>query len=304
MKEAGPMHDSEIQRVGDRIAEARRGLGIELEDVAEKTRIPLRHLIAIEASNYEALPASTYSVGFVKTYARLLGLDADAIGAEFREERGEVQTMRVDDAPFEPADPSRVPSRLLASIALVTALVIAVIYILWRSAESGSDAQLAAGTGAIPAKQAAAPQATAPKPVAPAAPAPLTDADKVELTATDTVWIKVTDSGKTLFMGELAPGQTYAVPPEAADPRLVTGRPYALRAMAGTQLIPAVSPSEKTIRNVSLKAPALAAFAKAAAAEAAPANTSAATAEPAMAPARSGTPMPDNRLNMATTPSP
>lgn len=295
MKEAGPMQESEIQRIGDRIAEARRALGIELEDIAQKTRIPLRHLIAIEASNFEALPASTYSVGFVKTYARLLGLDADAVGAEFREERGETLPPRSEHTPFEPADPSRVPPRLLATIALATAIVIALIYVMWRSAESDSRTPLAAGTDQPPAATVpTAPQDNG-EPASPPANAPITDSDRVELTATDTVWIKVTDAGATLFMGELAPGQTYAVPADAKDPRLLTGRPYALRATVGARMIPAVSPSELTIRNVSLKAPALAEFAAAAAARAENGSESRRTA----ADSPSG-PAP----NMARTPAP
>lgn len=267
MKEAGPMQESHIQKVGERMADARKALGLALEDIAESTRIPLRHLQAIEASNYDALPASTYSVGFVKTYARLVGLDPDVIGAEFREERGEVQSARIDYTPFEPADPSRVPPRLLATIALFTAVLIAAIYLVWRGSSAEETQQLAAGTAGT---ETAAPPGTAPKPLStsrPARPAAPSATDKVELTATDTVWIKVREKdGDTLFMGELAPGQTYAVPVEARDPRLLTGRPYALRVAVGARIFPALSPSERTVNDVSLKGPQLAAFAEAAAA--------------------------------------
>jgi cytoskeletal protein RodZ len=44
-----------------------------LAEIGARTRVPLRHLEAIEASNYGALPSPTYAVGFVRAYARALG---------------------------------------------------------------------------------------------------------------------------------------------------------------------------------------------------------------------------------------
>jgi hypothetical protein len=253
------------KRVGERLAEARATLKLELEDIAERSRIPLRHLRAIEASEFESLPASTYSVGFAKTFARMVGLDGDEIAAAFRAERGETLAQRQEYTPFEPADPSRVPPSLLAMIALGTAIVLLVAYLIWRGGGASEERQqMAAGTApemvtemvtsapATPAPPPSTPPVARPAPPAPAA------TDKVVLIANDTVWIKVSErDGPTLYMGELSRGQRYEVPADAKDPRLLTGRPDVVGAQIGSRVIPALGSARRTISGVSLKGAAL-----------------------------------------------
>ena len=74
--------------VGERLRLAREAKGLSLDDVARQTRIPIRHLEHIEREEWDALPATTYSVGFARSYANAVGLDGAAIGAEVREQLG------------------------------------------------------------------------------------------------------------------------------------------------------------------------------------------------------------------------
>ena len=53
---------------------AREEKGLTLEDVAAQTRIPRRHLESLENSDWERLPAPTYTTGFAKSYATAVGL--------------------------------------------------------------------------------------------------------------------------------------------------------------------------------------------------------------------------------------
>jgi len=71
--------------------------------------------------------------------------------------------------------------------------------------------------------------------------------------ATAPAWIQVTDQGKTLFQGELAPGQTFAVPPTATAPLLKAGKPEALKITVGSAVAPPVGPPGKVASKVSLK---------------------------------------------------
>jgi cytoskeleton protein RodZ len=241
--------------VGARLSAARLAQNIELEDIAERTRIPLRHLVMIEQSQHAQLPAPTYSAGFVKTVANMLGLDGAALVRDFRVELGEGRRYAIDTAPYEPADPSRVPPRLLAMIALVTAIVVALVYVAWRGG-SGPEQTRLATTEAAPPPAVPAPMTTAPAPAPSPAPAPV--AAPVIFTATDNVWLKVAEKdGPTLFMGELKPGQSYALPSSVADPRLLTGRPQALKLTVGAVTIPQLGPADRTISDVSVKGAAL-----------------------------------------------
>lgn len=53
---------------------SREALGLGLDEVSRETRIGRRYLEAIEGERYELLPAPVYARGFVRGYARCLGL--------------------------------------------------------------------------------------------------------------------------------------------------------------------------------------------------------------------------------------
>ena len=60
------------------------------------------------------LPATPYSVGFVRTYAQALGLDATALAQDFRAELGQAPAARARPSRSSRPIPSACPSRLLA----------------------------------------------------------------------------------------------------------------------------------------------------------------------------------------------
>ena len=74
--------------VGERLKVAREQKKLSLEDIADQTRIPLRHLQNLEAGDWSNLPAATYTIGFAKSYASAVGLDRTEIGDDLRAEMG------------------------------------------------------------------------------------------------------------------------------------------------------------------------------------------------------------------------
>lgn len=240
--------------VGARLAEARKARSLELEDIAARTRVPLRHLQAIEAGDFAALPAVPYSVGFVRSFAQLVGLDGSTLAREFREEMGGGATERVIPEPFEPADPARVPSRFLMTVAIVVALLLGGGYAVWRSGLLGGGADERAELAT--SDPSAETPANRPRPPALQPPPPTTG--PVVLTALEPVWLRVYEAdGTRLIEKQMNVGETWQVPPTAADPKILTGRPQALRVTVGSTVIPPLGAPERTIRDVSLKADAL-----------------------------------------------
>jgi flagellar biosynthesis protein FlhG len=67
---------SETEFTGDLFQRVRQSQGIDLEDIAQKTKISRSHLRAIEADEFDTLPAEVYTRGFVQQMAQMLGLDA------------------------------------------------------------------------------------------------------------------------------------------------------------------------------------------------------------------------------------
>jgi transcriptional regulator with XRE-family HTH domain len=258
------------QSAGDRLRSAREAQDLNLDEISVRTRVPKRMLEAIEAGDHASLPAPTYSAGFVKVYAQVLGLDPVELSQQFRSDLGRHAEPRRRPEPFEPADPARVPSRLLAMVALAVALLIAIGYGVWRSGSLwgyGADerARLAAGTEAPPADAPLTPTPVDPQAATVAMPAPVVPAPQpaaatgpVVLTAKDTVWLRVYErGGSTIFVGEIPPGERFEIPATATDPLIRTSRPESLRITVGNSEIPPLGAPSKLVRDVSLKGDAL-----------------------------------------------
>ncbi len=262
MNEAAPPFNpgsaAGLSPVGDRLRAAREDRGLSLAEVAARTRVNVRNLGAIEAGAFEGLPAAPYSVGFVKAYAREVGLDGAALSADFRREWDGASVRPVEQVRYEPSDPARLPSKVLAWTAAVIALLLIAGYGVWRSGVlTGDDAdgraRMAAGTDVAPAPVAA--PAARPAPVAPA---PNPAGGPVLLTATEPAWIKVYErGGAVLFQGELSPGRSYQVPATARDPLIRLGRAEVMQVTVGGRYVPALGPPARTVKDVSLKAEAL-----------------------------------------------
>jgi cytoskeletal protein RodZ len=69
--------------LGERFRAAREQRGLTLSDVAEHLRIRSVYLAAIEDENWKAIGAPVYIRGFLRTYARYLGLDPEEAVAAF-----------------------------------------------------------------------------------------------------------------------------------------------------------------------------------------------------------------------------
>ena len=62
---------------GDRLRREREMRGVSLEEIAESTKIGTRSLRALEQEDFEKLPGGIFNKGFVRAYARHIGLDEE-----------------------------------------------------------------------------------------------------------------------------------------------------------------------------------------------------------------------------------
>lgn len=267
-----------LDNAGARLQRAREAAGMSREEVCAILRIPERHLVAIEAGDYAALPARTYAVGFSRSYAKVVGLDQAEIVSSVRseldvqepvEQRRTVQT-------FEPGDPARVPGGGLVWLAALGIVAVLVAVFFFARPMLAPAAELPS----IIETPSPAPVAAAP------APAPAPAAGTVVFTATaPKVWVKFTDAaGNQLMQKELVQGESWTVPTDQPDVRLATVRPDALAITVNGQPVPKLSEQAVSVNNVSVTAAALLARAQPTAA-AAPT-----TPQPAASRPRSRTP--------------
>ena len=70
---------------GERLRRQREMRGVSLEEISKSTKIGTRSLKAIEDEDFEKLPGGIFNKGFVRAYARFLGLDEEQIVGDFEE---------------------------------------------------------------------------------------------------------------------------------------------------------------------------------------------------------------------------
>jgi len=75
----------EMELIGARLNQARLMANLALQDIADRTKISLRFLSAIENDDFSALPGRVYIVGFTKAFARAVGLDEESLVTALRE---------------------------------------------------------------------------------------------------------------------------------------------------------------------------------------------------------------------------
>lgn len=160
-----PRLEAEPMTAGEKLKSARARRGMSLSDLAAETRVPMRHLESIERSEFSALPGHTYTVGFVRSYARAVALDDIAIVNALRAELSSGGHERYE-APlqnYEPADPARVPSKTLAWTAAAVAALVLAAYFIFKSYALVPTAALPTATS-VPttAPKAAAPSRSRP----------------------------------------------------------------------------------------------------------------------------------------------
>ena len=258
---------------GDRLRQAREKEGLELDHIAAETRIPIRHLEAIEDGAFDELPSRAYAIGFARNYARAVGLDEQEITDKVREELADGHARQSALAGgMEPGDPAKLPSAGLAWAGAAAAIILAVgvfaFYSTYFAAGAGPAPLIAEIEEETPALASA--DGVGEEVVSNAR--PLDSSGQVVFTALeDGVWVRFyEDDGERLFEAQMASGDTFEVPGDAQSPLINTGRPDALAITINGQEVPKLADEPMTLGDTPISAAALLARADTTGADATP----------------------------------
>jgi len=128
------MSENSQASVGQILRDAREAQGIALDDVAVRLRLMHRQIEAMETDDFDSLGQPVFARGFVRNYARLLGLAPEALLA------------RMQGAPAEPAAVSPAgqsmshswltsPWLILSLLGVLVAVAVPVVLYLWLNSE-------------------------------------------------------------------------------------------------------------------------------------------------------------------------
>lgn len=123
------------------LARERELRGLTRDEVVRVMKLAPGVVEALESGEESRMPPRAYAVGYLRSYAAAVGLDADEVVLRFEEASGPVDasSRRAAPAPVERhgegARPRRagVPARTLATIVLVGAVAVGVLWALLRS---------------------------------------------------------------------------------------------------------------------------------------------------------------------------
>lgn len=114
-----------LRELGALLKAERERRGISVRDVMDATKISRRNVNALEEGNVSALPHPVYLKGYIKNYAKLVGLDAEALSAVVDSQCDEEfehylpQHDTVSEAPAAPSAVVATPSAVVAAPAHV-----------------------------------------------------------------------------------------------------------------------------------------------------------------------------------------
>jgi len=120
------------ESIGETLREARHNKKATLEDAERATKIKIETLERLEADEFNALPAPTYTKGFLKLYAEYLGLDGAEIVAGYLKSQGGLRRegLHVESEAVIRARKGRELQLPIAAVVRVVALLTAVVVLV------------------------------------------------------------------------------------------------------------------------------------------------------------------------------
>lgn len=138
------------ETLGEKLRQAREERGITISEVAEQTRISPHYLELIELDDYRTLPGGIFNKGFVKSYAKYVGIDevealqdySKIISTQTGEPNDEPKTYRPEVLTDDRSSSSFLPTLLFAAIilGLMTLGILALVNYLQSEPSSATSA--------------------------------------------------------------------------------------------------------------------------------------------------------------------
>lgn len=246
--------DADAASFGPWLRQQRELREITLREISDATKISLRYLQALEEERYDLLPASVFARGFLRQYARYVGLDPDEAvnrllvsqkgdGTEPEEDEDELDAMgrRGTGSLLEGTPAEQFPWRTVLLVTGVALVLLALVFLVPRLAErqGGPEAPVESPVSvAVPEVSAENPEPPPPPRVEPTA-APLT----VTLDFRRDCWVEASVDGEPRVAEMRVQGESLQLQAEeSVELRLgdagavaveVNGEPYVLEGESG-----------------------------------------------------------------------
>src|SRR5712691_13113871 len=258
-------NQSELASFGEELRREREIRGISLKEIADATKISKRFLEAIERNDHRTLPAPVFTRGFVREYARYLGLNAEemvnrynfaAAGDDRIEKSAHLERLvRPPVILREPPKKKGIPppyARIDRNVYLLVIIVAALVSVAWwalqhKHAESEIRAESTLPPATVPKRVVKMTPRSAPAraPFASKTEEPL----RITLELTDDSWIDLEADGKTVMKDEYRRGTRETVEAKDSFRFRRIGNAAGVLLMLNDKLIPPLGSDGEVIKN-------------------------------------------------------
>jgi cytoskeleton protein RodZ len=238
--------------VGTTLRNARERSGLSIERVAASTRIPARLLSALENNAFDKVPSGIFTRGFIRAFAREVGLDPEETVAQYIEETGDtapadehvVEGQIDDDIRVLQVDPEPTTGRATWGYGLIIAALLVGIVSFARTGDAPvvTAEELPAPSGVERSAAAGEPGAVS------------TSGNgllRFEVAPTGPCWVEAIADGKTAIYRLMQPGERETF--SAREVALRVGDPsmfaYRINGRAGRQLGSAGVPASARVTS-------------------------------------------------------
>ncbi|MGI9440342.1 MAG: helix-turn-helix domain-containing protein, partial [Parvibaculales bacterium] len=133
----------QIIGIGAKMRSAREAKKASLADISAQLHIRENHLLALEQETFEDLPGDVYAIGFIRTYAGYLGLNAAEMVSRFKSVQ---QPDSVNEVTASESEKKPISTALKIGLAVVCVIV---FFIMWLIAAPDMPNQIKSEIGAV-----------------------------------------------------------------------------------------------------------------------------------------------------------
>lgn len=218
------------QSFGTWLRSQREHRDVSLREIADETRISIRYLQALEEDRFDILPAPVFARGFLREYARFVGLDADEVVTFYMSAIGKAETEERAEQPVVTKVAASPWSSVILLIAAIVALLVLVglFSFLAKQRERNELAAPPVSQAPSPAATPILPPAVVAEPEAVAAEEPPSAPIVVTLELIERCWVEVKVDGVQRISENYVAGESLELEAES-EVVLTLGNPLAAR---------------------------------------------------------------------------
>ena len=183
-----------MRHIGTELRDARKALGLSYEDVADLIKIQPEYIESIENLAKSELPSIGYVLGYVRSYAKAVGMDGASAVARYKIDSEVPENLGMRDRPhFVPKRKIRLPRGFFPAL---TVVAIAGMLTVWYGTQTETQAAVINGPDLTPRAEDTA--------------VVLKDPNLVTVKALAPSWIQIKDkNGRVIISRIFVTGETW-----------------------------------------------------------------------------------------------